>query len=500
MSLTKVSYSMISDNFVNVKDFGAVGDGMTNDGPAIQAAIDFCGLQNPVGAAPTQGFARATLVFPPGVYLTHQTLVFTPFINYVGTRATTVDATANLADQNDSRGSIIRADVSIYNASTNPSGCLVYIPTGDIFIRGLQFVGTAQINGNPSTGIQFGSRGGVATTGRSYETDGTGQNTSGVNVEECTCYTFSTAWEVNMLNDAFMYQCRWEANTTSISFDQNIVTPIGQSCEFIGCAIFGYTVGVSFGSGPIYSVSFNGGYFYGTTNNSQSVVYFGNAGSMNLMFNGVIFNMDGLNSSHFLMNGDYDGLFNRMLVTGCTFNGASDRTKIQLSRGAGSAFYNHAIFTSCQYLNTFFQFEFATKIQIKDSYLYNSYIFASNTTDADIAGNEFLALNGTGITFATADCVQNTVRFNRFENVTTPITVFNNSTNDSIVFQDNFGISAAPTRGKFMDYINNITFANLGTPANGSMVFCVDGTIANPVASGGTGCIAKRLNGVWVGN
>jgi hypothetical protein len=44
------------------------------------------------------------------------------------------------------------------------------------------------------------------------------------------------------------------------------------------------------------------------------------------------------------------------------------------------------------------------------------------------------------------------------------------------------------------------TFATLPTCANGSIVYCSDGTIANPVAGGGTGCFAKRLNGVWVGN
>lgn len=42
-----------------------------------------------------------------------------------------------------------------------------------------------------------------------------------------------------------------------------------------------------------------------------------------------------------------------------------------------------------------------------------------------------------------------------------------------------------------------LTFAQLPTAANGSVIYVTDGTVANPVASGGTGCIANRLNGVW---
>jgi hypothetical protein len=45
-----------------------------------------------------------------------------------------------------------------------------------------------------------------------------------------------------------------------------------------------------------------------------------------------------------------------------------------------------------------------------------------------------------------------------------------------------------------------ITQANLGTPANGTIAYCSDCTIANPCAGGGTGALAKRLNGVWVCN
>lgn len=55
MSLTKVSYSMITGAPVNVKDFGATGDGTTDDTAAIQAAINFCtNLSN----------RRQTLYFP----------------------------------------------------------------------------------------------------------------------------------------------------------------------------------------------------------------------------------------------------------------------------------------------------------------------------------------------------------------------------------------------------------------------------------------------------
>lgn len=45
-----------------------------------------------------------------------------------------------------------------------------------------------------------------------------------------------------------------------------------------------------------------------------------------------------------------------------------------------------------------------------------------------------------------------------------------------------------------------VTFSNLGTPANGSFAYCSDCTIANPCAGGGTGALAKRLNGAWVCN
>jgi hypothetical protein len=57
MSLTKVTYSMIEDAPANVQDFGAVGDGITNDSAAIQAAINSFGAN------------AGTVYFPQGSYL-----------------------------------------------------------------------------------------------------------------------------------------------------------------------------------------------------------------------------------------------------------------------------------------------------------------------------------------------------------------------------------------------------------------------------------------------
>jgi hypothetical protein len=74
MPLTKVSYSMIDGAFANVLDFGAVGDGVTNDTAAIQAAIASI-RTNPVQILDTIGgslitvYTSGTVYFPKGVYL-----------------------------------------------------------------------------------------------------------------------------------------------------------------------------------------------------------------------------------------------------------------------------------------------------------------------------------------------------------------------------------------------------------------------------------------------
>ncbi len=62
MSLTKVSYSMITGAPVNIRDYGAVGDGVTNDTAAIQAALTYADS------------IRGYVVIPTGTFLVNATL------------------------------------------------------------------------------------------------------------------------------------------------------------------------------------------------------------------------------------------------------------------------------------------------------------------------------------------------------------------------------------------------------------------------------------------
>lgn len=63
MALTKATFSMIDGESFNVKDFGAKGDGVTNDTAAIQSAFNALA-----------SYSNRSLYFPPGNYLVSSTL------------------------------------------------------------------------------------------------------------------------------------------------------------------------------------------------------------------------------------------------------------------------------------------------------------------------------------------------------------------------------------------------------------------------------------------
>lgn len=91
MPLTKVSYSMIEGAYVNVLDFGAVGDGAADDTAAIQAAIDYAYDQG-IGPSHTN---QPVVYLPSGQYKVTDSLVLKDYANLrgAGRRSTTILST-----------------------------------------------------------------------------------------------------------------------------------------------------------------------------------------------------------------------------------------------------------------------------------------------------------------------------------------------------------------------------------------------------------------------
>ena len=492
MSLTKASYSMITGAPVNVLDFGADPTGIADSAPAIQAAIDYANTANQTGASP-YGYARTTVVFPAGVYLCKSTLTFKPFINYVGTRATTYNNTAPPA-YSDTRGSMLVASVDIYNNNPATAGVLAYVYTGDITIENLGFIGTAGLTSNSSIGIQWGSTG----TGRPFEVAGA-SNVGGVLMIGSRILGFTKGMQACSLNDAYFFNIGIENCTTSIDWISNTINNASQAAEFHGCTFFQHNTGWSFGNAASYTVKMFGGQFYRVQSNGQHVTQQLSSGPPNLLltFTGVEFtHINNSGTYHFLMLGNYDGTLNLINCVGCTFTGS----RIRLYKGSGSASFSNWIFNSCNFISTIVDLSNASRGQILGGNFYSSGITMSDSQYITVKDVVFSSFSGIGIEVSNANCGFNYFAGNTFISVSNPITIFNDAVNDTIFMENNLGVTSCPVRGKIVDNRNNITFANLGTPANGSMVYVPDGTIANPVAGSGTGCMAKRLNGVWVGN
>jgi len=81
MSLTKVTYSMINSASINVKDYGAVGDGVADDTDAIRLAIAACYL--PTTGSSGRQYAK-DLFFPAGDYRITSSIQFAPSNGLIG--------------------------------------------------------------------------------------------------------------------------------------------------------------------------------------------------------------------------------------------------------------------------------------------------------------------------------------------------------------------------------------------------------------------------------
>jgi hypothetical protein len=131
LSPTIRTYQQKLDDFVNVKDFGAKGDGATDDTDAINRALQQIYKST---VSPTDPRARRTIYFPGGTYITTAAILVPPFAKLVGDGV----ASAIIKQTNGNRSVINVCDSSFQiGASIGTSSAVV---PQNIEINGIHFL------------------------------------------------------------------------------------------------------------------------------------------------------------------------------------------------------------------------------------------------------------------------------------------------------------------------------------------------------------------------
>jgi hypothetical protein len=135
------SYQEKFDDIVNIRDFGAVGDNVTDDTAAINRAIQQIYKST---VSPTQARARRTIYFPGGSYLTSNPILIPPYAKLIGDGLSSV-----IIRQTQGNRSVANICDSSFQTATGIGSGGATVPQ-DIEILGIQFLNS---NASPSRPI-----------------------------------------------------------------------------------------------------------------------------------------------------------------------------------------------------------------------------------------------------------------------------------------------------------------------------------------------------------
>ena len=124
------SYQQKFDDIVNVRDFGATGDGTTDDTAAINRAIQQIYKST---VSPTEPKARRSIFFPGGTYLTSSPILIPPYARVVGDGIGSV-----IINQTQGNRSVANICDSAFQTGSSIGTSSAILPQ-DIEISGIQF-------------------------------------------------------------------------------------------------------------------------------------------------------------------------------------------------------------------------------------------------------------------------------------------------------------------------------------------------------------------------
>lgn len=477
--------------FINVVDFGTVGDGVSDDSAAIQAALN---------AVPATG---GTVFFPAGQYRAH---------GLVPKPNTTVQC---------SGGAILLAD----------SGGLFLLSNATVGSSALSLITTSGLAATVTSTASFAASDYVILSAGSTASQGP--------------LEFN---QVDLVSSGTVLILR---NPAQIDYS---------TLGFTGANPFVYRLGAS----PIRNFRFTGGQIRSfSASNSSPIFFLSNVEQVEIdhvtFYGGVgvsgvvtawglgsnliqASNVSGLNFHDNVSYGERtQNSFESISIAACS-NSIIRNNTFNLGNPTAGTFSANAV-------NSIGLFGGSWRNRIDSNLIYplglaniaaidlSSFSFLNMVRGNQVYGNPFLVNAGTNLigidttrTAVAASASGNVIEGNIINDVMIGIkdglassVIKNNVLSNFFLNAASVGIQSATSEALFPWFtntfvnfqvttqqtsggaagrlqLNSVTFANVGTPANGTMLYVSDGTAgSNPLTGGGTGCIAIRQNGAWKG-
>jgi hypothetical protein len=271
LSPTIRTYQQKLDDFVNVKDFGATGDGTTDDTAAINRAIQQIYRST---VSPTEPRARRTIYFPGGTYLVSSSILVPPYARLVGD-----GIGSSIIKQNQGNSTVINLCDSSFQIGLNIGSGAVF--PQDIEISGLNFFNS---NTNVTTPVcVIDSASNVRIYSSKFTTNrGVGFYPNLVSILTSTSLTKKITLDSCQISNGGNGICLTGTAIESVRVIQTGFSDLSNVAMHLGDSVGFSSIGNHIESTSDYIVSngnnqnFAAGDFVKNNNTSDSGVYFGN--------------------------------------------------------------------------------------------------------------------------------------------------------------------------------------------------------------------------------
>ena len=378
--------------YVSVTDFGAVGDGVTDDTVAIQAALDAI-------ASKSASSIGGTVFVPSGRYLITAPLGISLGTSILGETSGLVGVSPNANSGTTFVLSPYLANgttqwtTSTLNAGNTVAGRVLFYMKGSGGVVSMSNFGAIPNNALTSDGIFFytGQQTGVFVN----------QGITQGYFDTIRPTAFSVCFSTSKMNDCNFVNCGIEFCQTIFNITNDSDGGIGEFSDnrFVNTTFFGYLNAFTAGEGNCANVSFSACSFLGSAgiNTNTFINAATNATLIEFWtFSSCVFNYSsapGGNKSLMRVSSGNPRI-ERVTFAGCTFFECG----IDIQYIAPSVTISYLVFSGCIFYDspTLIAFEVDVLSMVGCTFIFNSYIAISGFNNGVISGCNFLGLNSAG--------------------------------------------------------------------------------------------------------